>query len=151
MEQATAMPIGILPEITITQRDHNRLHSMIGNYAPIISWKAAEFLLGELGRARIVDPDGIPPTTATMSSQIEFEDETTRKSRVVTLAYPEECVIYRDSLSILTPLGTALLGLSNGQSMSYRDRDGSLKTIRMRKVLHQPEAGRAFRQSPRMR
>ena len=81
----------------------------------------------------------------------EFEDETTRKSRVVTLAYPEECVIYRDSLSILTPLGTALLGLSNGQSMSYRDRDGSRKTIRMRMVLHQPEAGRAFRQSPRMR
>jgi regulator of nucleoside diphosphate kinase len=68
-------------------------------------------LLADLGRARIVDPDGVPPTTATMSSQIEFEDESTREGRVVTLPHPEECVIYRGSLSILTPPRTALLGL----------------------------------------
>ena len=150
MEQVAVMDANLRPNITITERDLLKLNNMIGNYEPIISWKAAEFLLSKLNRARIVDPEGIPPTTVTMSTQVEFRYEDSGESTIVTLTYPDEQVIYRDSVSILTPLGTALFGLSNGQSMSYMDLDGSWKTIRVLKVLHQPEAGRAFRQLPRI-
>jgi regulator of nucleoside diphosphate kinase len=112
--------------------------------------KAAEFLLTELKRARVVNPDGIPPTTVTMNSQVEYRDEGTGERAVATLTYPHQQMLYSDWISILTPLGTALLGLSTEQSMSFMDRDGSQRTITVLKVLHQPEARRAFRQSPRI-
>jgi regulator of nucleoside diphosphate kinase len=150
MELAIAMDLGSRPHISITKRDLVKLENIIGNYAPIISWKAAEFLLAELKRARVVNSEAIPPTTVTMGSQVEFRDEGIGKQTVATLTYPDERALYRDSISILTPLGTALFGLSTEQSMSFLDQDGSRRKITVLEVLYQPEAGRAFRQSTRI-
>jgi regulator of nucleoside diphosphate kinase len=149
MTPAIAMDPGLAPEITITKRDLGRLKNMIGNYAPIISWKAAGFLLHELDRARVVDAEAIAPTTVTMDSKVEFQDATTGDVRVVTLAFPNEHVRYRDSISVLTALGTALLGLSRGQSISFTDKDGTMRTITVLNIRYQPEAERWFRQKPR--
>lgn len=151
MGPAIAMDVGLAPEIAVTKRDLGRLKNMIANYAPIISWRAAGFLLQELDRARIVDPEAIPPTTVTMDSQVEFHDASAGETRVATLAFPNEQVRYRDSVSVLTALGTALLGLSRGQVISYTDQDGVTNTITVLNVLHQPEAGRWFRQRSRPR
>jgi regulator of nucleoside diphosphate kinase len=144
------MDIGLAPEIAVTKPDLGRLKNMIANYAPIVSWRAAGFLLQELDRARIVDPKAIPPTTVTMDSQVEFHDALEGETRVATLAFPNEQVRYRDSISVLEALGTALLGLSRGQTISYTDQDGATNTITVLDVLHQPEAGRWFRQRPRI-
>lgn len=150
MKQAIAGNFVVLPEIAITRRDAARLNNMIQDYAPIISWDAARFLLDELARARVVPTEDIPPTNVTMNSVLEIRDEDTGEKRVVALTYPNEQALYRNSISILTPLGTALLGLPQEQFMSYTDRDGQTKTIRVMKILHQPEtAWRSQRQRSR--
>ncbi|HZT18906.1 MAG TPA: nucleoside diphosphate kinase regulator [Dongiaceae bacterium] len=134
-----ARDFDVLPEITVTRRDAARLNNMIQDYAPIISWESVKFLLGELARARVVPTEAIPPTTVTMNSVVEVRDEDTGETRIAALTYPHEQAVYRNSVSILTPLGTALLGLPKEQSMSYVDRDGKPKRIRVMKILHQPE------------
>lgn len=150
MYPAIAMDLNLAPHITITKRDLGKLNNMIGAYAPIISWKAAGFLLGELRRARIVATDAISPTTITINSQVEIRDDDTGETSVMTLVLPNDLALYRDSVSVLTALGTALVGLSNGQSISYIDREKA-KKITVLKVLYQPEAERWFRQAPRIR
>jgi regulator of nucleoside diphosphate kinase len=145
MMEAVATGLSLKPEVVITKQDLGKLNGMIGNYAPIISWEAATFLLRELGRARVVEVDAILPTIVTMNSQLEVRDETTGKTDIVTLTFPHEQAHYRDSVSVVTPLGTALLGLSMGQSMSYLDRDGTQKTITVLTILYQPETGQSDR------
>jgi regulator of nucleoside diphosphate kinase len=150
VKQPIARNFDILPEIAITTRDAAKLNNMIQDYAPIISWDAAKFLLGELARARVVPMEAIPPTNVTMNSVLEIRDEDTGEKRVVALTYPHEQAVYRNSVSILTPLGTALLGLPQEQFMSYVDSDGKTKRIRVMKILHQPEtAWRSHRQRSR--
>ena len=151
MYPAIAMDLNLAPNITVTRRDLGKLNNMIGAYAPIISWKAAGFLLGELRRARIVATDAIPPTTVTINSQVEIRNDDTKEISIVTLVLPNDLALYRDSVSVLTALGTALIGLSNGQSISYIDQDKAKKRITVLKVLYQPEAERWFRQAPRIR
>jgi regulator of nucleoside diphosphate kinase len=150
MTQAIARDHGNLPAIVVTKRDFGKLNNVIGDYAPIISWDAVRFLLGELARARVVDNEHIPPTNVTMGSQVEIRDRHTGETRLVTLTYPAEQGLYRDSVSVLTPLGAALLGLAKEQSINYVDSDGKETMIEVLNILHQPEAQQRFKRTSRV-
>ncbi len=145
MNRGTLTPLDTMPDITITKWDLGRLDSMIGIHAPIRSWRAVEFLVRELMRANIVGESQIPASLVTMRSRVEYRDEASGTNKVVTLVYPGESDLYDDGLSILTPVAATLLGLSEGQSMSYPAPDGTLETITVVKVLYQPEASRQAR------
>jgi regulator of nucleoside diphosphate kinase len=149
MERGVARDTGRLPEIIVSKRDFGKLNNMIGDYAPIISWDAVRVLLGELGRARVVQLESVPSTNVTMNSQVEIREEPGGSTRLATLAYPSEQAIYRDAVSVLTPLGTALLGLSAGQAMRYVDTDGQEKTVTVLRIIYQPEARRSYRRAAR--
>jgi regulator of nucleoside diphosphate kinase len=149
MKRAIVRESGSLPAIIVTKGDLGRLNNLIGDYAPIISWDAVRFLLGELKRARIVDAAHVPPTNVTMGSQVEIRERPGGETRLVTLAYPSEQKLHRGSVSILTPLGAALLGLSKEQSIDYIDSDGKEKTVEVLNILYQPEAQRQFKPKPR--
>lgn len=135
------------PEISVTKENLGKLDTMLVDHAPIRAWRAVEFLVRELMRAKIIDRHEIPVQLATMRSRVEYREEHNRIPRVATLAYPGDFRLYEDAISVLTPVGVVLLGLSEGQSMSYPGPDGQPKKITLTKVLYQPEAAQRVRSS----
>ena len=83
-----------------------------------------ELLLDEIDRATICERPDIPPDVVTMGSSVTFIDEKSRAERTVRLVYPAEADIANGRMSILTPVGAGLIGLSVGQSINWPDRGG---------------------------
>ncbi|MFN4281172.1 MAG: nucleoside diphosphate kinase regulator [Alphaproteobacteria bacterium] len=130
-----------LPPIVISEKDYRRLSELSDRTAHQLP-KVSGFLAAELDRARIVPDDEVPGDVVTMGAELVFRMDATGEGRKVTLVYPDKADILEGRLSILTPVGTALLGLSPGQSMSWQDRTGDIKTLTLQSVLSQP-AGEA--------
>lgn len=98
-----------------------------------------EPLRRELERAIVVSPEALPPDVATMNSLVRYSDETQGATRTVALVYPSAAQGRQGMVSVLAPIGTALLGLSEGQSIDWDFPDGSRRRLRLEEVLHQPE------------
>jgi hypothetical protein len=79
----------------------------------------------------------------TIHSRVAFREDGHGDTTVATLTLPGERGLYQDAMSVLTPTGAALLGLSEGQSITFMAPDGHKKTIAVDKVLYQPQAARA--------
>lgn len=95
-----------------------------------------EPLRRKLERAVVVSSEAIPPDVATMNSRVRYTDGT--QQRVVRLAYPASAG-GPELLSVLTPVGAALVGLSAGEAADYTLADGTLRRLRLDEVLDQPE------------
>jgi regulator of nucleoside diphosphate kinase len=133
-----------LPEIKMTRRDFARIDQLTAVQAPSHASRIVDVLVRELSRATVVEPTQLAPDVVTMLSQVMYRDEETGQKRIVTLVYPPASPIGDDSLSIMTPLGAALIGLSEGQSIEYERADGQMRRVTVVKVLFQPAAdGRA--------
>lgn len=129
-----------LPPITITSRDYIRLSGIASTFASRILGSGMT-LADELGRASIVESSRVQPNVVTMDSRVEVVfDENTSNSRVLTLVYPGEQNISEGKISVHTPVGTALIGLVEGQSIDWETRQGKLKRLTVTKVIYQPEA-----------
>jgi regulator of nucleoside diphosphate kinase len=83
----------------------------------------ADELLSEMERATVVAAHSVPPGVVQMGSTIEFDTDD-GKRRSVTLVFPAEADISEGKISVLTPVGAALIGLSEGQSIMWMTRDG---------------------------
>lgn len=120
------------PPIVICDADERQLHrlaqSALGR-APHI----ADELLAELERAEICSAATMPHNTVRMHSYVRFHTDKGTQ-HVVQLVYPEEADIIQDRLSILSLIGTALIGLSEGQTMSWVDREGQNRTLTVTEV-----------------
>lgn len=101
---------------------------------------AATALSDTLGRARVVPPDQVPGDVVTMHSRIECEDELHGERHTLTLVYPHEADVLHSRISVLAPVGSALLGLSVGQSSDWRTPDGRNLRLRVTAVHAQPAA-----------
>jgi regulator of nucleoside diphosphate kinase len=130
----------IRTEIQLTRRDFSRLDQLTALHGGAESRRVVDFLVGELSRAHIVESDRIAPNIVTMRSEVLFRDEETGRERAVTLVYPREHAGQDSALSVLTPLGAALIGLSEGQTISFETIDGRSRRVAIVKVLNQPEA-----------
>jgi regulator of nucleoside diphosphate kinase len=97
-------------------------------------------LESELERADIVDPREVPPDVVTMNSRVVFEDATTGNRTEVTIVFPQDADLERGRISVLAPVGTALLGLAEGDSIVWPFPDGSSRCLRVVQVTFQPEA-----------
>jgi regulator of nucleoside diphosphate kinase len=93
----------------------------------------------ELDRAHVVDPSAIPHDVVTMNSQVRIEDVDTGLETVYTLVFPSEASISEKKISILAPIGTALLGSRVGTTVDWPVPAGR-RTVRIKDVLYQPEA-----------
>ena len=134
-----AMNAPDLPEITVTAQDVLRLARLVDDLFHIRDRRVA-FLARELDRAAVVDSAEIPGGVVTMRSFVEFRSGESGRRHRAQLVYPAEASVSEDKLSVLTPIGTALLGLSEGQSMPYEAEDGSVRRLSVNRVLFQPEA-----------
>lgn len=123
------------PSLYLTQDDLERLSDLLqaqgGRFAK---------LEGELARAVVVPRGEIPRDAVTMNSRVVFENETTGERREVTLVYPREADIDAGKISILVPVGTALLGLRVGQSIDWELPSGDKHRYRVIDVPYQPES-----------
>lgn len=111
------------PEIFVSDIESDKLLSL-ANGALERSPELAEDLIEEIERATVVADSELPTSVVRMGSEVAFETDDGRRRRRVTLVYPGEADIEQDRISVLTPIGTALIGLSAGQSITWVTRDG---------------------------
>ena len=131
-------PSRALPPVTISALDYDRLAwiATAGVYSPRHR-PTAELLVSELMRATVIVAQAIPPSVATMHSRLEFCDDVTGEIRRAVLVYPDEADT-ADRISVLTPIGAALVGLSEGQSITWRASRG-VRSLTLLRVLYQPQ------------
>jgi len=128
-------------EIKITELDYVRLCNLINSAKDKKSMelKNIEVLGNEIKRAKKVDSKKIAPEFVTMNSMIEVTDMDTNKLMILKLVYPGDADFKKGYISILSPLGSALLGYKAGDTISFEVPKG-VKSIRINKILYQPEA-----------
>jgi regulator of nucleoside diphosphate kinase len=100
----------------------------------------AAMLLEEIERAELHEADTLPETAVTIGSEVDFVDEKTSQLRIAQLVMPAMANIAEGRISILTPMGAALYGLTAGQSIDWPDLDGHERRIRILRV-RQPSGG----------
>jgi regulator of nucleoside diphosphate kinase len=123
--------LGDPPAIHLTQDDLGRLDALLAglsNASPSL-----EFLRREVDRATVV-AEAEAARFVKLGSRVSFEDET-GKRYTGTVGFPREVAGEPQPISILTPVGAALLGLAEGQSISYETLDGRTKTLTVVRLL----------------
>jgi regulator of nucleoside diphosphate kinase len=127
-----------LPPVTISDGDYDRLAFLASfglNHRQ--DRQAAAMLANELIRATVVTPRAIPPSVATMHARLDFRDDVTWNTRRATLVYPDEDHGEIDRISVLSSEGAALIGLREGQSITWQTARG-WRSLTLLRVLFQP-------------
>ncbi len=106
-------------QIYISSTDLRQLRSLIDHHSARRDGAAAERLAAELDRAIIVDPGHMPPDVVTIESRVTFDDARTGTVREVVLVYPAAADASAGRISVLAPIGAALLGLRVGDSIEW--------------------------------
>jgi len=129
------------PNIVVSEIDYERLMGLATNVSEHLE-EIAEELMVELDRAKVVPAKRLPQNVIHMGSTVEFRSNDGQERRV-TLVYPGEADIAQGKISILTPIGTALIGLAPGQSISWTARDGKQHELNVLSVSDQAEVSAA--------
>lgn len=117
----------IKPPITLTPDDYKRL-SLLARAAENKMPDVASVLTEELDRAHVL-ADGHPSKTVRMGSEVRFRDDATGAVQTATLVYPDSADISQRKISVLTPVGAALVGLSAGSSITWETRSGEVRRL----------------------
>jgi regulator of nucleoside diphosphate kinase len=131
--------------ICITANDKTRLEELLG-VAKQFSDKAKSDLAGlsqELARAEIVPSNEVPPEVVTMNSRVILQDLDTDEESEYTLVFPKDADVDAGAISVLAPIGTAILGYSKGDAVEWPVPDG-IRRIRIKEILYQPESAGHF-------
>ena len=126
-------PSGAKPRITLMAEDFERL-SQLARAAESTMPDSASGLMEELDRAQVLTKGRHPMDTVCMGCEVVYRDDTSGRVQTVTLAYPNEADISKGKVSILTPIGTALIGLAVGKSINWTTRNGEMKRLTILQV-----------------
>ena len=132
-------------KIYVTESDLRRLCNVVATELALdggSNRRLAE-LIAELQRAEIVASDEVPEDVVTMNSTVVLRDVDTGEVETYTLVYPNHADIARNRLSVLAPVGTAILGYHVGDVVRWRVPAG-VRRLRVDEVLFQPERVGAF-------
>lgn len=124
--------------ITMSRLDWARLDRLL-NSEPHHRESSLDALRDELDRANIIEPVEMPPDVASMNSTVKFVDDATGANFELMLVYPDAAGT-PGTVSVLAPVGSALLGLSVGQSIDWQLPDGRTAHLRVLEIIRQPEA-----------
>lgn len=131
------MEITTRPAITLSERDLERLEAMLASLPE--DQPGVDALRDELDRATILSSEAMPADVVTMNSRIRFMLEPAGREVEVTLVYPRDFTGASDQLSVTTPAGIAVLGLSVGQQIEWLAPNGQTVRARIVDVSYQPE------------
>lgn len=123
------------PEITVSTSDLERLEGLLST-PPTRNRSDLDGLRAELDRANILDTDGMPADVIMMNSRARFREETSGREYELTLAWPHEANAADGKVSIFSPAGSALLGLSVGQRIDWQTPEGHAIQLRVLAVSH---------------
>ncbi|MDU0458617.1 MAG: nucleoside diphosphate kinase regulator [Geobacteraceae bacterium] len=128
-------------QIFITDFDLQRLEDLIENASskPSRDGKYLEELGQELLRAEVVAPSGIPPDVITMNSRVCLTDMDSGEDLVYTLVFPGDANLESGKISVLAPIGTAMIGYRTGDRITWQVPSG-IKILKVKRILYQPEA-----------
>ena len=126
------------PNLVISSLDADRLEELLESL-PRGAFPGKAALEAELARAEIVDPKEIPPTVVSMNSTVRFRVESSSEEFTLTLVYPKDMDSSSSKISILAPVGSALLGLSQGDEIEWPKPGGGVLRVRIQEIVYQPE------------
>jgi regulator of nucleoside diphosphate kinase len=127
-----------LPPIIISTLDMERIDALLEQY-PDPGPAEVEALRSELDRADVREPQQMPDNVVTMHSTLRFRILDNGKAFEKTLCYPREIDGSEGKLSILSPIGTALLGLEVGAHIDWPAPGGKTSQVEIVEILYQPE------------
>ncbi|HWH71364.1 MAG TPA: nucleoside diphosphate kinase regulator [Candidatus Sulfotelmatobacter sp.] len=127
--------------IYITEADMKRLRPLVERMRN--SRDDLRMLRQELERARVVAPEEVPPDVVTMNSKARVRDVATDEEMTYTLVFPEQANIEQGKISVVAPIGTAMLGQRVGDEFEWQVPAGPVR-LRVEEVLYQPEAAGHF-------
>ena len=125
------------PQIHISEQDYDRIAGMalrIRHNEPGLS----RLILEEIDRAEVCPAEDLPGNVVTLGSEVEFIDDSNGTKRRVQLVLPAEADIEQDRISILTPVGAGLIGMSVGREISWPCPDGRARMLKILEVNQQP-------------
>jgi regulator of nucleoside diphosphate kinase len=125
--------------IIITNTDLERLLPVVDQH----DTAASDSLASELHRAEVVDQRAVPADVVTMNSEVVYEDCATGVQRRVKVVFPRDADASKGHVSVLAPIGSALLGLRVAQTIDWQVPSG-IKQIRVLEIRYQPEANGHF-------
>ncbi len=128
--------------ISLTGQDYNRLRALLADLTRQSRGMQAgvEVLEEILDLARVVNPETVPGTVVTMNSRVRYEDVETGEEGTVTIVYPADADSTQGKISVLSPVGAALIGESEGAEVALPLPHGQTRRIRIASILYQPEA-----------
>jgi len=131
----------VTKNIYITDKDMERLRElrMAAREFKKEEEKYLRELESELNKGTIVKPQDIPPDIITMNSEVHLLDLNTKEETTYQLVFPDQADVSRGKVSILAPIGTALLGYSVGDIIEWKVPAGVAK-LKVEKIIYQPEA-----------
>ena len=121
--------------ILMTVKDAARIKHALSTH-PIDN---AEDLELEIDRAKIIADNEVPADLVTMNSQLKYINLTDNKESIVMIVYPQDANAAEGKISVLAPLGSALIGLRVNQEINWMFPDGKIKRLKILDVLYQPE------------
>lgn len=134
-------------KIYITEEDFARLTNLVGNGG--VPNGNDEFLKcdlrSELDRAVRVPKDRIPPDVVTMNSKVSLRDLKTNENFICTIVFPGQADVNKGKISVLAPVGTALIGYRKGDVIEWKV-PGGIAFLKIEEILYQPEAAESLRQ-----
>lgn len=131
------------PTIIINRLDAERLQRLIDD-ASDKDLFVADALEEELERGEVIDPEEIPDDVVSMNSRIQFTDLTRNRQMIRTLVYPHSLSTTEDGISVMAPVGAALIGLRVGDVIDWNLPDGHQVSLRVDAILWQPEREKQF-------
>jgi regulator of nucleoside diphosphate kinase len=127
--------------IFITQFDLDRLTRVINAYSPQNDFdqENMERLLYDLERATIVDSKDVPANIVTMNSKVYLRDVDSEQETIFTLVFPQDADMAENKVSVLAPVGSAVLGYKAGDIIEWKV-PARIKRLKIESVIYQPEA-----------
>lgn len=127
------------PRLIMSARDAARLEALLLR-PEVATTEVATLLEAEIARAEVREPADIPPDVVTMNSRVSVQNESTGAEQVVRVVYPHDVDGSVDRVSVLAPVGAALLGLRVGDAIDWPMPGGRTSRLRVTGVHYQPEA-----------
>jgi regulator of nucleoside diphosphate kinase len=127
--------------IYITELDYNRLNGLIERTRERngVDREYLNKLEAELDRAEIVESEDIPRDVVTMRSKVRLKDLVSGESNIYSLVFPTEADFAEGKISVLAPIGTAILGYRRGDTIEWPVPSG-VRKLKVEEILYQPEA-----------
>lgn len=126
------------PNIIVSDVDAQRLERLL-EALPANAFAGKSALETELERADIVASREVPPTVVTMNSKVKFRVDDSQEEFSLTLVYPKDVDESGETISILAPVGSALLGLSQDDEIEWPKPGGGTLRVRIVEIIFQPE------------